>query len=515
MASADASCHTFDLPVAAQDSLLSRRTSYSSRSLRSMMNSSKSSSGASRAIIARLNASHDLPSSVTRFLLLCSSSKSGAAKDLRRQLLVVRDNCVGLGNKMKGKELLSLGEGHVSRKVEATADFNSCLGVIFASSLMGMDGLVDFDKDTLFSLVKELKRAQESGDEKVFRAAIVTAVNRILLCTPLKPPRRNAAKEVTWRSTEGRQEHRQQEPKLKDECLDFLTVKDGAPVLLEGVWGRWLRYFEDGYARYVDKLVAEQHESLEAARDAAEADDKDEDEKAQHARDVLAAAAQTIPTVPFFTPWQDSWRAQTSAYAQFSCFLLAIFFVRTKDFSLNYLARVTKLVQYFTYQLEFKDGEPIEVMMSADAYKDSAQSDEEDEEDDDTTLSQQEEPLTGEHAHSLPMPEYDRAVTQRKFTITERSQAPELAPSEVQAHRAERSRSHSHKCFLTDVLPDDLRPSVETAQQEEAEARTRDSEEHSHLPVVRHSNKLDLGDSSLSSQDHRELRPNVDTQITP
>ncbi|AYU77058.1 hypothetical protein CGC21_18155 [Leishmania donovani] len=513
MASVGSFVHTTDPAVAALESpplhtetrlrrpsADSQSTSYWNRFSGSMLDNSKSNGGPKHASTCHPRAPHDLPSSVTRFLCLSSSSSPAAAKHLRRQLLVVRDCCVTLGNKVKGGELLSLGGGQISRKMEATADFNSCLGVLFAASLIFTGETEGVAKDTLCSVVAMLKSAQESGDEKVFRAAVVNIVNRILLCTPLKPPARNAAKEAARKNAGKQQEHARQEPKLKDECLDFLTVEDGAPVLLEGVWKRWLRYFEDGYVRYVEKLMTEEHQALEAAAAAAEADDEDKDEEAQYVDGVPATATQTISTVPLFTPWQDYWKSPTSAYAQFCYFLLAIFFVRTKDFSLNYLARVTKLVQYFTYQLESKDGEPIAVRTDTDAEEESAQSEDEDDE----TAPPQQEGRQEKRAHSLPMPEYDKAVTQRRFTMARRSGSRGLAPTVVSVKKAEKPRRHCHKCFLTDVLPGELRPSVEAVRQEEAEAAARDSEEHSHLPLVRRSDNLDLCDPSTTPQRERE-----------
>ncbi|CAG9570520.1 hypothetical protein LMJF_12_1200 [Leishmania major strain Friedlin] len=466
----------------------------------SVLDSVKSNGGPKHASTARLHASQDLPTSVTRFLCLSSSSNSAAAKDLRRQLLVVRDCCVALGNKVKGSELLLLGGSQLSRKVEAMADFNSCLGVIFAASLTFTGETEGVAKDTLCSVVEMLKSAQESGDEKVFRAAVVKIVNRILLCTPLRPPARNAAKETARKSAGKQEQHAEQEPKLEDECLDFLTVEDGVPVLLECVWKRWLRYFEDGYVRYVKKLMAEERQALEAAAAAAAADDYN-GEEAQYVDGVSATTTQTISTVPLFTTCQDYWKSPASAYAQFCYILLAIFFVRTKDFSLNYLARVTKLVQYFTYQLEFEDGEPIAVRTDTDAEEDSAQSEDED---DDRTPPQQEGPRKEKQVHSLPMPEYDKAVTQRRFRMSRRSSSQGLVPTVVSFKKAEKPRRHCHKCFFTDALPGDLRPSVEAVRQEEAEAAARDSEEHSHLPVVRRSANLDLSEHSISPQRERE-----------
>ncbi|CBZ24684.1 hypothetical protein, unknown function [Leishmania mexicana MHOM/GT/2001/U1103] len=520
MASVGRSVHTTDPAVTALDSpsLLtethlgrqsahSQGTSYSNRLSGSMLDSSKSNGGPKHGSTALLHASHDLPLSVTRFLCLSSSSNSGAARELRRQLLVVRDCCVALGNKINGRELLSLGGSQISHRVEATADFNSCLGVILSASLIFPGETESVAKDTLRSVVESLKSAQETGNETVFRAAVVKTVNRILLCTPLKPPARNAAKEAVRRCIGRRQEHTAPEPKLKDECLDFLTVENGVPVLLEDVWGRWRRYFEEGYARYVDNLMAEQHQALEAAAAAAESDGEEKDAEAQRADDVLAAGGQTISTAPFFTPWQDHWRLPTSAYAQFCYLLLAIFFVRTKDFSLNYLARVMKLVQYFTYQLESVDGEPIAVRMDTVATEDHAQSEEED---DERAQPQPAGPPTEERTHSLPMPEYDKAVTQRTFTMRCRSSSRGLSPTVVSVKTVEKPRRHCHRCFLTDALPGDLRPSVEAVKQEEAEASARDSDEHSHLPVVRHSDKLDLHDSAISPQRQRHQLDSCD-----
>ncbi|KAG5505625.1 hypothetical protein JIQ42_08391 [Leishmania sp. Namibia] len=463
---------------------------YKHQPSRSARDRSRTSGSDEAAFIPRLGASHDLPSSVTQFLSLSSASGSVAAKELRRQLLVLRDYCVGLGNKIKGKELLSQGGRYVSRKVEATADFNSCLGVIFATSLVFAGGTEDDAKDTLRSILEKLKAAQDSGDERVFRAAIVEVVNRILLCTPLKPPARDAAREEAQKSGR-RKKRRIAERQLKDECLDFLTVEDGVPLLLEGVWKRWLNYFEEGYIRYVESLLVEQQRAVEAAAAAAcEADGEDEADYNGNA--ALVAAVPAIATVPLFAGWQSYWKSTTSAYAQFCYLLLAIFFVRTKDFSLNYLARVTKLVHYYTYQLESEEGDPIAVKVV-----DVDVSDDESEEEGEEWAQPEEEEC------SLPMPEYDSGVTRR--TLMSVSLSAERERSSVgESHEVPgKPRRRWHKCFTTEELPEELRPSADAVKEEEAVA-ARDAQEHSQVPAVRHTDKMEILDVSVSRQRERE-----------
>ena len=351
---------------------------------------SPSASRAAAATTIRLGASHDLPSSVTHFLCLSSASNTAAArKELRRQLLVLRDYCVGVSNKTKGKELLSQGGKSISKKVEASPDFNSCLDVIFATSLVFTEETEDVAKDTLRSIIAKLKAVQDCGDEKAFRAAIVEVVNRVLLCTPLVPPARDAkaaaeyeeaaaararedaaaaaaAEETSKKARRKNNSKKRKQPqqdgaselRLKDECLDFLTMEDGAPVLLESRWKRWLDYYEEGYLRYVEKLMEEQKKAQ--ASGAALEPEEEEDDDANDT-DGAAMSVPLVESIPFFTARQNYWKSTTNAYAQFCYLLLAIYFVRTKDFSLNYLARVNKLMQYYAYQIDSEDGEPIAV----------------------------------------------------------------------------------------------------------------------------------------------------------
>ncbi|CAJ1019412.1 hypothetical protein, conserved [Leishmania shawi] len=444
-------------------SFSSRCTSYSHLSSRSILENSKGYCNVEVGSIAWASASYDLPSSVKCFLWLCSTSRGSAAKELRRQLLVLRDYCVQLGNKIKGKELLSQGGRHISRKEVATVDFNCCLSIIFSTSLVFTGDTENVAKGTLRSIVGKLKSAQDMGDENVFRAAIIEVVNNILLSTPLRPPAHNTVSATTMRSSgRTRLERAKQEPSLRDECLDFLTVEDGVPVLLEGMWRRWLNYFEEGYVRYVEKLLAEQQQPSAAST---EVRSEDEDEGSHYG----SAAAPTIAAVPIFTAWQSYWRLTTSAYAQFCHLLLAIFFVRTKDFSLNYLARVTKLVQYYTYQLECDEGGPIAVRADAAGENDDGDLDEEDE----YMQSEEEEKM-----RSLPIPKYGKDVIMSRFTSARSSVA------EMYRRR--------HKCFATEALPENLRPLANAMMS----AATGDLP----VPMVRYSDTMDLHSLSVSRQ---------------
>lgn len=547
----------------------------SRRASRSMLQNSKPAAGAKAAATLRLGASHDLPSSVTHFLCLSSTSNSAAAKkELRRQLLVLRDYCVGASNKTKGKELLSQGGKSISRKVEATPDFNSCLDVIFATSLVFTEETEDVAKDTLRGIITKLKAVQDCGDEKAFRAAIVEVVNRILLCTPLLPPAKDAkaAAEHEEQATaaaaaaaaeadgeeakaNGKQKHHSsngkrhqqdgEEPRLRDECLDFLTMEDGAPVLVEGRWKRWLDYYESGYVRYVETLMAEQ--AREQQNGAAAASDAEDDEGEDAANeDAPAAAAPLVESVPFFTARQNYWKSTTSAYAQFCYLLLAIYFVRTKDFSLNYLARVNKLVQYYAYQLDAEDGEPIAVKEGpveeeSEADESEAEESEEEEEEPEEAQEEPEEAARGneagvqteqqqeeepepqsepqpeeeeepaeeeeevtETARSLPPPQFDDSVIRRTRHSPRHSAPPpehassvSVAPEPVKA-----PRRRTHKCFTTEQLPAELRPTA--ADEEEAAAEAQDTEAHSHVPVVRRTTKMDIADVATSQQRERE-----------
>lgn len=537
--------------------------SNSRRSSRSMLDGNKTGRAAAKeASSIRLGAAHDLPSSVAHFLYLSSSSSASstaaaAKKQLRRQLLVLRDYCVSAGNKTKDKELLSQGGRHISRKIEATPEFNSCLDVIFATSLVFTSETEDVAKDTLRSIVAKLKAVQDTGDERAFRSAVVEVVNRILLCTPLAPPARDpsattpasdspSAKEAQRQAQakSGRKKHPRPaaaaaEPKLRDECLDFLTVEDGTPVLLERVWKRWLNYFEHGYVRYVEKLRAEQQRSADAAAAAAHDDDEDNEDEDGHGEDGDAAesgdaAASQVPViaaVPFFTARQSYWKSTTSAYAQFCYLLLAIYFVRTKDFSLNYLARVTKLVQYYAYQLESEDSEPIAVKEGAAAHGDESEEDDEedgdayddedDAEDQARSATPHAEPEEEEEVAALPAASEDEEPSQSEAAVQTDTPEPEqpaaaeeaaevrslpTTPKPEEAERAAtpppakpvRQRRRGHKCYPTQELPEELRPSTELAAAEETEAAARDSDEHSHVPVVRLTEHIDLPDASQS-----------------
>ncbi|KAG5484521.1 hypothetical protein LSCM1_07896 [Leishmania martiniquensis] len=456
----------------------------------SMRDSSKTNGSPEPVFVPRLGASRDLPSSVTHFLSLSSASSSAAAKELRRQMLVVRDYCVGLSNRIKGKELLSQGGRHISRKVEATADFNSCLYVIFATSLVFTGETEDDAKDTLRSILGKLKAAQESGDEKVFRAATVEVVNRILLCTPLRPPACDAV-----RKSGGVKRRPNAEQQLRDECLDFLSAEDGIPVLREGVWQRWLNFFETGYIRYVEQLLEEQQRAAEAPAAAGAASGTDDDDEAAHNGEAAPAfAAPALLGVPFFTSWHSYWTSPPSAYAQFCHLLLAIFFVRTRDFSLNYLARVTRLVHCYSYQLEFEDGHPIPVKVGGG------------EADDDVVNEEAAEPAQREEEEerSLPMPEFDSGVTRRTLMSISLSAERGRSPADEGHERLSKPRRRCHKCFTTEELPEELRPSADAVKEEEVTVTKDAQEEHSHVPAVRHTDKMELLDVSASRQRERE-----------
>lgn len=511
-----------------------------------MLQSAKPQAAAKAVTNIRLGASHDLPSSVTQFLSLSSTSNTAAAKkELRRQLLVLRDYCVDVSNKTKGKELLSQGGKNISKKVEASPDFNSCLDVIFATSLVFTEETEDVAKDTLRSIVSKLKAVQDCGDEKSFRAAIVEVVNRVLLCTPLMPPAKDvkAAAEHEETCAQAKQKaeaaeagnrgskRRQQrggaapEPRLKDECLDFLTMEDGAPVLLEGRWKRWLNYYEAGYIRYVEKLIEEQRseQAKEAVSDAEEEGEADADADA-------APAAPPVESVPFFTARQSYWKSTTSAYAQFCYLLLAIYFVRTKDFSLNYLARVNKLVQYYAYQLDFADGEPIAVKEgTVEEDDDEEEFEEESEEAEAETKAEavqgnaagvqteqserpgaqareekekEKEAAAVKSTRSLPPPQYDETVVRRSRPTPLRSARSEHTPSARVAppEPPKPPRRRTHKCFTTEELPQELRPSAGVVAKEEKEAEVKDTEAHSHVPAVRRTTRMDIAEVSTSRQ---------------
>lgn len=507
----------------------------------------------------RLGASHDLPSSVTHFLCLSSASNTAAArKELRRQLLVLRDYCVGVSNKTKGKELLSQGGKNISKKVEASADFNSCLDVIFATSLVFTEETEDVAKDTLRSIITKLKAVQDCGDEKTFRAAIVEVVNRVLLCTPLMPPAKDAkaaaehveamaaqqeaeaeaeaAGQGAKKGRKAQQAHHDSdaaapEPRLKDECLDFLTMENGAPVLLEGRWTRWLNYFESGYIRYVEKLMAVQRSVLQQRGSAAPSDVEDDDAANEDGEDEAAAAVPLVESVPFFTARQSYWKSTTSAYAQFCYLLLAIYFVRTKDFSLNYLARVNKLVQYYAYQLDAEDGEPIAVKEGPVDEEDSEEEPEESEAESEEAHDEEaaaargneagvqteqpqeeaaekaEEPAEEEEeevvetARSLPPPQYDEAVVRRTRPTPRRSARGEHTPSVTVAAEAPKPpRRRTHKCFTTEELPQELRPSASVVEAGEKAAAEQDTPAHAHVPSVRRTTRLDIAEVSTSRQ---------------
>ncbi|KPA75676.1 hypothetical protein ABB37_08237 [Leptomonas pyrrhocoris] len=501
----------------------SRRSSYG------MLLSGRSNGGAQATAALRQGASHNLPSSVGHFLRLCSAPNSAAArKELRRQLLLLRDHCVGVNNRIKGAELLSQGGRGISKKVEARADFNSCLHVIFATSFVFADETEDIAKDTLRDIIAKLKVAEDCGDETAFRAAIIEVVNSVLLCNPLIP----AVKAAVEHEETAEERHKQQEgedgadgaaePQLEDDCLDFLTVEDGVPVLLESQWRHWLDYFEEGYLCYVEKLIEEQkHEQADAAAAAAAAapDAEADAEEEEADGDAATAAVPVIESVPILTAHESYWRSTRSAYAQFSYLLLAIFFVRTKDFSLNYLARVHKLVQYYAYQLDSAAGEPIAVKEADDA--DPEKGDEEAEVSHGNDASVQtaapepeeaaekqveehrEEEVVGEAIRTLPQPEFDESVTRRTRHSTRRSVLPEHTPSMTVAPEPSRTpRRRTHRCFATEELPQELRPSAEAVREEEEEATDKDAAAaaNSHVPSVRRTTRLDIAEVSSSRQ---------------
>lgn len=495
--------------------------------------------GAAAAASNRRAPSHDLPSSVVEFIRLMGCADATADRELRRQLLLVRDYSVAVNNKVKGKELLSQGGHQLSRRLEATADFNCCLNVIFATSLLFTEETEDVAKDTLRSVITKLRVAQESGDEKQFRAAVVEVVNRILLCTPLQLPTRDA-------SSGARQSHSTQPPpcssvsptcragscskstrsvevapaatisQIVDDCLDFITVEDGVPVFLESRWRPWLNYFESGYFRYVAQLC----ESTSATSWPVESEAIAAD--AQDSNGKTAAAPFPVELIPDFATRRSYWCSTTSAYAQFSYILLAIFFVRTKDFSLNYLARVNKLVQYFWYQLESADGEPILVKEAAEMDSSSAlistpapsnvatpsASQPPPRLDEDTRTAPQDElasatpgqqavavqteqvaaastppqaaiqdahsfsvnedPCAASSLYQLPRPSFDDSTARRSIQGSRSVHVPgSRSGLDSKPHLIASSstlRRRGHKCFISEKLPEDLKPSASAEQ---------------------------------------------------
>ncbi|KPI87565.1 hypothetical protein ABL78_3362 [Leptomonas seymouri] len=529
-------------PVVLPQRRVSINGDYSRRSSYNMLQGATPQGGAKTAAAIRLGASYDLPSSVMHFLCLSSASNPATARNqLCRQLLLLRDYCVELGNKIKGKELLSLGSAGISKKIEANPEFNCCLEVIIATSLVFTEETEDVAKDTLRNVITKLKAAQDTGDEKVLRAAIVEVVNRVLLCTPMAPPAKDAksvveqrggaaavAQQVGEESKRGsgvRSKFQKNgaavaaEPHLRDECLDFLTMEDGAPVLLEGRWKRWLDYYEAGYIRYVERLLREQ--TLEQERSAAAAAASDAEDREEEDRSDAAIDAHHIESIPIFTARQSYWRSTTSAYAQFCFVLLAIHFVRTTDFSLNYLARVSKLVQYYAFQLDSADGEPIAVRRGP------VEGDEDDDEEPHAGQELQQDVLRGSTRsvptkqpaqpepkeaevkgvegvastdRSLPLPQYDDSVTRRTRVITSGSVQMEDTPSKTaKPGHATLPRRRSHKCFTTQELPPELRPPIEALMEEDGAAEGY-AMEYSRIPSVRHTERLDIAEVSTSRQ---------------
>ncbi|KAG5509888.1 hypothetical protein JKF63_07533 [Porcisia hertigi] len=478
----------------------SQRASYSRYPSCTVLDNSPTS-GVQSTSSLRYGALNDLPLSVNHFLFLCSKAGTAATKrDLRRQLLVLRDHCVEFGNKMRGKELLSQGGKHISRRVEATVDFNSGLNVILASSLVFAEEAEDIDRDILCSIVEKLKSAQNSGDEKIFRATVVEVVNRILLCTPLAPPVCDLASLRTMETCEvTRQQSGEREPTLKDECLDFLVLEEGIPVLLECRWMRWLRFFEEGYVQYVERLLNEQQQAAKASAVADAAVDSDHEEAKEAGRKghvTLAAGAPPIAAMPLFTPRKAYWKSKTSAYAQFCHLLLAIYFVRTKDFSLNYLARITKLVQYYEHQLEFEDGKPIVVREGAeDELSDYELRDKEGE-----GLYADVEQHIGLHTAAAPLvstPGHDSCVTSNTFMSCPSSVMPESA--------TEKPRRRWHKCFITEELPEEVRPAAELSREESlGGVAAGKSQAVSSALHVRYADRIDLPNFSVGRQRERE-----------